>query len=80
MSIRKDKILVVKDEVLIAKDIAEILKELGYEVVDSVLSGEEAIDKSSELNPNLVLMDIKLQRKIGEYMQLKQYLNSTTSL
>ena len=65
MNIKKDKILVVEDEVLIAKDIAEILKEVGYDVVDCVLSGEEAIRKCEELKPHLVLMDIKLQGKMS---------------
>jgi len=65
MARKKYKILVVEDEVLIAKDISEILKELGYDVVDCVLSGEEAIDKTLKFSPDLVLMDIKLQGEMG---------------
>ena len=65
MTAKKDKILVVEDEVLIAKNIAEILKELGYVVVDCVLSGEDGIKKTKKLKPDLVLMDIKLQGEIG---------------
>ena len=65
MTGKKDKILVVEDEVLIAKNIAEILNELGYHVAACVLSGEDAVIYSEKLKPDLVLMDIKLQGKIG---------------
>ena len=55
------KILVVEDEVIVAQDIAGRLKKLGYAVTATVSSGEEAIQKATENQPDLVLMDIVLK-------------------
>ncbi|MBE9183525.1 response regulator [Microcoleus sp. LEGE 07076] len=55
------KILVVEDEVIVAEDIAGRLKKLGYAVIATVVSGEEAIEKVAEERPDLVLMDIVLK-------------------
>lgn len=55
------KILVVEDEVIVAQDIAGRLKKLGYAVTATVSSGEEAIQKARENQPDLVLMDIVLK-------------------
>ncbi len=55
------KILVVEDEVIVAEDIAGRLKKLGYAVAGTVFSGEEAIKKAAETQPDLVLMDIVLK-------------------
>jgi PAS domain S-box-containing protein len=55
------QILVVEDEVITAMDIQRRLKNLGYIVPVTVSSGEEAIKKVKEDNPDLVLMDINLK-------------------
>lgn len=55
------RILVVEDEKLVAKDIAKLLKKLGYFVIGTINSGEEAIKKVAELLPDLVMMDIMLK-------------------
>src|SRR5574342_581045 len=55
------KILVVEDENIVAKDIQNTLKGLGYVVTAVVASGEEAIQKAAETQPDLVLMDIMLK-------------------
>jgi len=60
----KIKILVVEDESIVAWDIQNILEGLGYIVPARVASGLEAIQKVAEINPDLVLMDIKLQGDI----------------
>ena len=53
-------ILIVEDEVIIAADIANKLRRLGYEVVGSTDTGEEAVEIARQLRPSLVLMDIRL--------------------
>lgn len=50
-------ILVVDDEEYIRKFIQRILEEVGFRVV-AVSNGQEAIDKISSSNINLVLLDI----------------------
>ncbi|MBD2664532.1 two-component hybrid sensor and regulator [Richelia sinica FACHB-800] len=58
------KIMIVEDEVIIAMDLAEDLETLGYEVAEVVSSGEKAIEKVSEIQPDLILMDIMLKGEI----------------
>ena len=53
-------ILVVEDERIVALDLVATLKDLDYTVVASVLSGEAAVEQSTRLRPNIVLMDIRL--------------------
>lgn len=52
------QILVVEDEVIIAEDIRRSLQNMGYSVPVTASSGEDAIKKAGENNPDLVLMDI----------------------
>lgn len=54
------KILVVEDESITAMEIMYILKTSGYKPYN-VRSGDEAVKKSAELKPDLVLMDIGIK-------------------
>ncbi len=54
-------ILIVEDERLVAEDIKGSLEDLGYNVTGITDSGEEAIKKAEEHEPDLVLMDIVLK-------------------
>jgi len=56
----KVSILVVEDDNIVAMDTQDILVELGYSVVAVARSGEDAIERADDLNPDLVLMDIEL--------------------
>jgi two-component system, response regulator PdtaR len=56
----KASILIVEDEILVAASIKIALQNLGYNVTSTVPSGEEAILKAKEDNPDLILMDIVL--------------------
>ncbi len=55
------KILVVEDDSIVAMDIKHRLENMGYIVPAITSSGEEAVEKASETNPDLVLMDIVLK-------------------
>jgi CheY-like chemotaxis protein len=57
-------ILIVEDENIIANDIKMALEKFGYNVIDIVRSGELAIQMVEETNPDLVLVDIKLEGKL----------------
>lgn len=57
----KDRIMIVEDERLVAEDIGTFLKRIGCHVVSIVTSGEKALQKAAELQPDLVLMDIGLK-------------------
>jgi CheY-like chemotaxis protein len=60
----KIKILVVEDESLVAKDIQNMLRGLGYDVLDVLSTGEEAIAALGRSDPDLILMDIVLKGEI----------------
>lgn len=57
----KLNIFIVEDESIVAKDIQNSLIKLGYNVVGIANNGKEAIEKITELNPDLVLMDIMIK-------------------
>ena len=56
----KPKLLIVDDESNTSILIRNMLEELGYNVAGLASSGKEAIQKTLQLQPNLVLMDIIL--------------------
>jgi len=58
------KILIVEDEIIIAEGIQRKLKVMDYDVLAIVSSGEEAIKRIKENNPDLVLMDIVIHGKM----------------
>ncbi|HOO89425.1 MAG TPA: diguanylate cyclase [Syntrophales bacterium] len=60
----KKQILIVEDEQIIAMDIHNRLLDMGYGVAAVVSSGEEAVRKTEELRPDLILMDITLGKGI----------------
>jgi len=55
------RILVVEDNSIVGEDIVLSLKDLGYDVVDRVKTGEAAIQAAQAHRPDLVLMDINLK-------------------
>jgi 1,2-diacylglycerol 3-beta-glucosyltransferase len=55
------RILIVEDEIITAMDLAAELEGMGYLVVDTVGTGQEAIEKVELFRPDLVLMDIVLR-------------------
>jgi DNA-binding LytR/AlgR family response regulator len=57
----KLNIFIVEDESIVAKDIQNSLTKLGYNVVGFANNGKDAIDKITELAPDLVLMDIMIK-------------------
>ncbi|MEW6714733.1 MAG: PAS domain S-box protein [Nitrospirota bacterium] len=61
----KARIMVVEDESIVAEDIKTSLENMGYIVPAVVSTGAEAIQKASELKPDLVLMDIMLKENMN---------------
>jgi len=56
----KARILIVEDEAIVAVDIQKTVQTLGYDVPAIAFSGEEALQKTEELHPDVVLMDIAM--------------------
>lgn len=57
----ENKILIVEDEFIEAMSFEQSLKSFGYDVVGIVTTGEDALKKVAEHNPDLILMDIVLK-------------------
>ena len=57
----KARIMVVEDEGVVAMSIRESLQGLGYEVPVVAMTGEDALNRLLETEPDLVLMDIHLK-------------------
>ncbi|HEY9691173.1 MAG TPA: ATP-binding protein [Oculatellaceae cyanobacterium] len=58
------RVLIVEDELLIARSLDRKLQDLGYTVVDIVSSGEAAIQRAEQLQPDLILMDIVIKGEL----------------
>jgi len=59
------RILVVEDESILLLDITIMLKDAGFDVVGHARNGEKAIELAHALQPDLVLMDIKMPKMNG---------------
>lgn len=60
MSSAPARVLIAEDEALIRLDLKEMLEEEGYEVVAEVGDGQQAVDRATELAPDLVILDIQM--------------------
>ncbi len=58
------QVLIVEDEAIVAESIASKLRRYGYEVIDTLPTGEEAVDKAGKTRPDVILMDIHLAGKM----------------
>ncbi|MGQ4575279.1 ANTAR domain-containing response regulator [Dermabacteraceae bacterium P7006] len=61
----KRRVVVAEDESLIRMDIVETLTEAGFEIVAAVGDGESAVEKTRELTPDVVVMDVKMPKLDG---------------
>ena len=59
------RVLIAEDEALIRLDLAEMLREEGYDVVGEAGDGQEAVELAEQLQPDLVIMDVKMPRRDG---------------
>lgn len=54
------RVLVVEDEALIRLDIVETLSDAGFTIVGEAADGETAVKMALELEPDLIIMDVKM--------------------
>lgn len=55
------RLLIVEDEAVVAMAIQSKLESMGYSIVDVARSGEAAVQLALQKDPDLILMDIRLQ-------------------
>jgi AmiR/NasT family two-component response regulator len=59
------RVLIAEDEALIRLDLREMLEEEGFTVVGEAADGEQAITLADELQPDLVICDVKMPKTDG---------------
>jgi len=62
---KRPRVLVAEDEALIRLDLIELLTDEGYEVVGQAGDGEAAVEMARDLQPDLVVMDVKMPKMDG---------------
>jgi PAS domain S-box-containing protein len=69
------KILIVEDEMIISMEIKQKLTAMGYVVTGQAITGESAIQKSGDSQPDLVLMDIRLKGEMDGIAAAKRIID-----
>ncbi|HET6667251.1 MAG TPA: response regulator [Intrasporangium sp.] len=59
------RVVIAEDEALIRMDLAEMLAEEGYDVIGQAGDGEQAVSLAEDLDPDLVILDVKMPRLDG---------------
>jgi len=57
-------VLIVEDDMIISMVLERMITKLGHKVVNKVITGQDAIDCTFDLSPDLILMDIQLKDDI----------------
>ena len=60
----KAKILIVEDELIVAASLSRQLTKKGYDVINTVNSGDKAIRAVHHECPDIILMDISIRGKL----------------
>jgi AmiR/NasT family two-component response regulator len=58
--LERTRVIIADDESLVRTDLREALTELGYLVIGDVGDGQSAVNMARELDPDVVVMDIKM--------------------
>lgn len=69
------KVLVVEDERVVAKDLTLTLEGMGYEVIGSAASRDEALVACAKQVPDIVLMDIRIKGGVDGIDTAKELLD-----
>ena len=56
------RVLIVEDDFIIGMHLGELVVDLGHEVCATVASASDALAQAATLNPNVVLMDLRLAK------------------
>ena len=58
--LKKLRILLADDEAILRLDLREMLAEAGHDVVGEAANGEEAVKMARQLQPEFIIMDVKM--------------------
>ena len=63
----KRKIIIVENEFAVRMELQTILEDEGYDVIATTGEAKDAIEKTEQLRPDLIFMDIKLDGKMDGF-------------
>lgn len=66
------KVMIVEDDVFLSFVEEKIVTRLGYEVVGKATSGEEALERIEEYDPDILLIDVQLSGTLDGIDTVKQ--------
>ncbi|MCW9706950.1 response regulator [Fodinibius salsisoli] len=69
---QRAKILIVEDDLLLSMVEERLVNNLGFNVVGKAVTGEEAIQKAADLNPDVIIMDISLKGSMNGIDAMKE--------
>ncbi len=69
------RVLIVDDQELVRQGFALIVQHAGMDVVGQAADGIEAVDRAAELDPDVVLMDVRMPRVDGIEATRRLYAN-----
>lgn len=72
-------VLIIEDDKVLALLLTKMVERLNYHVLGTYTKGSEAIKKTKELSPDLVLMDIMLEDDIDGIDATKEFQKTNTS-
>ena len=61
----KHKVLIAEDESMVSEMLQGLLEDLGYEIVGQAMDGQQAVEMTQSLRPDVVLMDIAMPEMNG---------------
>ncbi|MGH2709907.1 MAG: response regulator [Actinomycetota bacterium] len=56
----RGRVLIVEDDQGVREGLRELLSEMDFDVVGEAADGSEGVDKTAELDPDVVLMDLRM--------------------
>lgn len=74
------RVLVTEDDFMVSKSITQTLNDIGYEQVGLASNGEEAVEMTRSLHPDVILMDIKMPKLDGLQAARQIQENSATPI
>ncbi len=70
------KVMIVEDDPLLSIVEEKLVTKLGYQVVGKARSGEEALSRIDEYNPEILLMDVQLSGSLDGIETVRELRNS----
>ncbi len=66
------KVMIVEDDPLLSVVEQKMVERLGYDVIGKAVSGEEALEKIQDLNPEILLIDVQLAGQLNGIQTVKK--------